>query len=217
MKVISMVMLAAGMMLLPVRAQETNAAARVTGDWPSRPAEVWADGVVGDGFSRGVHESGFAVGGGAAAPHVGDKSSHDLVLSRIYYGWMLGGVKARDDWYRGNWELLEEVLGGGQTYPNPSYVFGETTLLRYSLATGTRWMPFFDAGVGILATDIGHPDLSTTFEFNGQVGPGVSFFWRKNSAVTFQYRFTHISNAGIRRPNQGVNEHMFYAGVAWYF
>lgn len=216
-KGIFIVILAACATSLPLHAQVTNASDRITGGLTSEPAGIWVDDVVGNGFCRGVNESGFAVGGGAAAPHVGDKRSHDLVLSRFYYGWMFGGVKARDKWYRGNWEVLEEGFVGAQVYPASRYVIGETTLLRYSLATGTRWVPFFDAGIGISATDIANPDLGTIFEFNGQVGPGVNFFWRRNRAITFQYRFTHISNADIRSPNQGVNEHMFYAGMTWYF
>jgi len=173
--------------------------------------------MVGDGFCRGLHEFGFVVGAGVAAPHIGDRSAHNLALAKFHYGWMLGGVTAKDKWYRGNWEVLEELFAGGQSYPKSSYVAGEATMLRYNFATGTRWVPFFDAGIGVLATDIGNPDLGTVFEFNGQIGPGINFFWRKNSAVSLQYRFTHYSNAGIKEPNQGVNEHMFYVGVAWYF
>lgn len=197
-----------------VSAQQTNAVA----DAAKQPTTaIWLDDVPGNGFRRGVEEAGFALGGGVAAPRVGDKSLHYLELARFYYGWMFGGLKAADKWYRGNWEVLEEGFAGGQSSPAPHYLIGETTLLRYSLATGTRWMPFFDAGIGVSATDIGHPDLGTTFEFNGQVGPGINYFWSKDSAFTVQYHFTHLSNADMRPPNQGINEHLFYVGMAWYF
>jgi lipid A 3-O-deacylase len=216
-KRIFIVSAAIGATLLPVQAQETNISNAITNDFQSPPAGIWADGVVGDGFRRGVQEAGFAVGAGLAIHNVGDKISHNLALSRIYYGWMLGSPIGKDKWYGGNFEIVQELFGGAQFHPATHYAVGETTLLRYNFATGTRWIPFMDLGGGILGTDIGQPDLGTTFEFNEQFGPGVNFFWRKNSALTFQYRYTHFSNAGIKEPNQGVNEQMFYAGLTWYF
>jgi hypothetical protein len=216
-KEIFIVIVTVGVMQFSVQAQETNVSDHLENDLKSQPPEIWAAGAVGDGFRRGLEQSGFALGAGFAMHSVGNRIEHNLALVRIYYGWMLGDVAGRDKWYRGNWEIMEEIFGGAQFYPSSRYAAGETTVLRYNFATGTRWVPFLDIGAGILGTDIGHPDLGTTFEFNEQFGPGVNFFWRKNSALTFQYRFTHFSNAGIREPNQGVNEQMFYAGVTWFF
>ena len=170
-----------------------------------------------DFYGNAEHEFGFAVGAGFSAAGIGDTRPHDLAIARIYYGRLLGGLKAGDHWYRGRWELAQELFGGGQIYPGSRYLIGETTVLRYNFINRTRWMPFVDAGAGVLATDIGAPDLGSTFEFNEQAGPGIRFFWRKNLALDFQYRFIHISNAGLKEPNQGVNGHLFCAGVSWCF
>jgi hypothetical protein len=78
-------------------------------------------------------------------------------------------------------------------------------------------VPFLDAGVGGTLTDIGRPDLGSLGEFNGQIGPGLHYFWRDNMAFTLQYRYMHTSNAGIQSPNQGVNEHICYLGISWFF
>jgi lipid A 3-O-deacylase len=181
------------------------------------PDGIWVDNSVGEGFRAGQQEFGVGLGVGFASPAFGSRGPHDMVLSRFYYGLMLGDVVGEDKWYRGNWEVVEEFFAGGQFRPAQSYVIGETTLLRFNFATGTRWVPFVDAGVGISVTDIGSPDLGSIFEFNWQAGPGVNYFWRRNSALTLQYRFIHFSNAGIRQPNVGVNESMFYAGVSCFF
>jgi len=77
--------------------------------------------------------------------------------------------------------------------------------LRYNFATGSRWVPFVDAGAGVTATGIGAPDLSGTFEFNLQAGGGVQWFLKENLAVTFEARYTHWSCAGIHEPNFGLN------------
>jgi len=178
---------------------------------------TWVDDSVGNGFCSDVREFGLGLGVGFAADVFGSKGAHDLVLTRFYYGWMLGDVVGKDRWYRGNWEVVQEIFGGVQYHPRNRYVIGETTFLRFNFATGTRWVPFLDAGVGILATDIGAPSLGSVFEFNEQFGAGLNYFWHKNRALTLEYRFIHISNAGIREPNLGVNENVFYAGVSWFF
>src|SRR5260221_417308 len=133
------------------------------------------------------------------------------------YGRMFSDVVGEQHWYRGNWEVLGELFGGGQYYPSKAYVVGLTPILRYNLATGRRWVPFIEGGAGATATDIGHPDLSTTFEFNVQGGVGMHYFWRENAAITVQYRFLHLSNAGIKSPNAGVNTSGVFVGLTCFF
>jgi hypothetical protein len=212
---------------LPLGAQVTGAlnqpeatsgiATNVTLDLRPHAEDIWVDGSVGKGFRPGFHEAGFSLGGGFGTHELGGVSPHDMVLARVYCGWVLGKVRGGDSWYRGNWELVQELFGGAQTYPGTRYVIGETTVFRYNFATGTRWVPFVDVGAGITATDIGQPDLALDFEFNLQAGPGVNYFWRRNCALTLQYRFIHLSCASIKTPNQGVNENVLYAGISWFF
>ena len=45
----------------------------------------------------------------------------------------------------------------------------------------------------------------------------MDYFWRTNSALSLQYRFTHISDGGIAAPNGGLNQHILYAGLSWFF
>jgi len=90
-------------------------------------------------------------------------------------------------------------------------------LFRYNFAVGHRLVPFVDLGGGVAATDIRNGDLSTTFEFNLQGGLGAHWFVRDNMALTLQYRFIHLSNAGIKYPNLGANTSTFLAGMTWWF
>jgi lipid A 3-O-deacylase len=172
---------------------------------------------VGDGFRRGVWEAGFSLGGGPGMRILGSRDHHDLALARVFAGWMATDLLADDKWYRGNCEVMGEFFGGVQFYPHKAYVFGLAPVLRYNFATGSRWVPFVDAGAGVTATDIRGRDLSTTFEFNLQGGAGVNYFWRRDRAVTLQYRFLHISNAALDLPNLGVNVSLFSLGVSCFF
>lgn len=126
--------------------------------------------VQGYDFRKGMMETGLSVGGGLGSTIFGSSEAHDFVLGRLYLGRVMTGVIGEDDWYRGNVELMSELFGGTEVSPGNGYVIGVTPALRYNFDTGTRWAPFFDAGFGATATDIGHPDLDGTFQFNIQTG-----------------------------------------------
>lgn len=177
---------------------------------------IWKDDA-GSGFRKGVTEIGFSVGGGLGSSIFGSVEAHDLALAKLCFGKVLSDVVAGDNWYSGNWEGVGEVFGGAQFNPREAYVIGLTPVLRYNFATGTRWVPFFDAGAGVTLTDIGRPDLGGVFQFNLQTGPGVHWFFRKDTVLTLQYRFMHISNASIQDPDHGVNTSVFYVGVSRFF
>jgi lipid A 3-O-deacylase len=179
-------------------------------------SNIWKQGV-GDGFNRNSHEAGFALGAGFGVRAITGTRAHDLALATVHYGWVFSDIAGEKHWYRGNWELLAEIFGGAQFSSRTAYVIGAAPILRYDFATGTSWVPFVDVGGGVSATDIGRPDLSTTFEFNVQGGAGWHWFWRDNAALTLQYRWLHLSNAGLKFPNLGANTSLFYAGLTWFF
>ncbi|HUH86441.1 MAG TPA: acyloxyacyl hydrolase [Pusillimonas sp.] len=71
-----------------------------------------------------------------------------------------------------------------------------------------RWWPgstyYFEAGLGptlISRTDFAGKELSTRFQFTTHVGGGFVV----NGAHRFGLRWTHVSNAGIKRPNPGLD------------
>lgn len=135
---------------------------------------------VGDGFEKRAHHAGFFAGAGLGTRTFGSRHRHDMALCGVDYGWIISDVKGEGKWYRGNWELRGELFGGSQLNPELAYVIGAAPFLRYDFATGTPFVPFFEAGAGLTATDI-RQDLSTVFEFNVQTGCGVQWFLRKTS------------------------------------
>jgi opacity protein-like surface antigen len=92
-----------------------------------------------------------------------------------------------------------------------------TPHLRYDFATGTRFIPFVDVGAGVTLTGIREPDLSNIFEFNLQAGGGLHWFFRDNAALTFEFRYIHLSCAEITSPNLGVNGVLWTAGLSRFF
>src|SRR5882724_268677 len=182
----------------------------------STPRSIWKDGV-GNGFREDTFHAGFALGAGLGVRAFGTTIAHDLALASINLGWVFTDVVAEDKWWRGNWEWLNEIFSGGQFNPREHYFVGWTTGLRYNFATGSRWVPFIDGGVGLSGTDIDSPDLDGIFQFNVQVGVGTHYFLRDDTAVTLQYRWLHFSDGGTTAVNHGVNTEMFEAGLTWFF
>jgi opacity protein-like surface antigen len=138
-------------------------------------------------------------------------------MGSLTYGHMLGSVVGEGHWYRGNPELRLELFGGAQFDPNTRRFVGLTPHLRYNFATGTRWIPFMDAGAGVTATSISGPDLSGTFEFNLQAGPGILWFLRDNLALSVEARYLHMSSANISNPNLGLNGVTGLLGLTYFF
>ncbi len=172
---------------------------------------------VGGGFRSDTESVSVGVGASSGFAGFGSHQAHDLALASCSYGHMLGGVVGGWEWYRGNFEWRVELFAGAQFSPENDWLVGLTPHLRYHFATGTRWIPFLDAGAGVTATEIGPPDLSNTFEFNLQGGGGVQYFLRDNVALTFEARYIHLSCAGISQPNDGVNTVLGMVGLTWYF
>lgn len=161
--------------------------------------------------------AGFALGAGFGVEAFSSREEHDLALATGYFGWILTDVLAADHWYRGNFEILAEVVGGTQTNLDSRDVVGISAVIRYNFATGGPWVPYVDSGLGVAYTDIGEPDLSSKFQFITQFGAGARYFFRQSTALIFQYRWFHLSNAGIEKPNYGTNTQMIYLGLDWFF
>lgn len=140
-----------------------------------------------------------------------------LAPGRHEYRFIVDGVRGEGHWYRGNWDLVGEAFGGRQFSPGDGYVAGLTPILRYHYATGTRWIPFAEAGAGVAGATIGRPDLAKGFEFHLLTGVGLQWFYRDDLTFNIEYRFGHVSNAGTQSPNHGLNTNELLLGVTWFF
>ena len=78
-----------------------------------------------------------------------------------------------------------------------------------------RWAPNILLGAGASMTnwkDIADRELGTEFQFLLNLGVGLEYF-KKNGAYSINYRLFHVSNAGIKFPNIGLNAHVFSLGM----
>lgn len=168
-------------------------------------------------FEDGPHWIELSAGPGTGLGSLAGNVNHDVFLGSIGYAWPMSRVVGGDRWYRGRWSLIGEIFGGEQLNPNDAYIIGTTPLMRYTLDTGSRWVPFAKAGLGPTLTNIGEPDLGGKFQFNIQGGAGTQFFWNKHQALSLEFRLFHLSNAGTRDPNTGINCVLLMVGTSWLF
>jgi lipid A 3-O-deacylase PagL len=168
-------------------------------------------------FAKGSRELAITLGAGPGEPILGSQSQHDMALAVFRAGRTLSDTFEQDTFWEGHCEALGELFAATQYSPGLHYVVGVLPLLRYDFTHWEPLVPFCDLGAGLTLTDISRPDLSGDFQFNEQIGVGAHYLFGERTAVTFEYRFMHISNAGLKEPNHGVNANIFSAGLTWFF
>jgi len=86
-------------------------------------------------------------------------------------------------------------------------------LASFRLSYGdAKIRPYLEAGLGGALfdhTSLGNKKLSTAFQFSQYVGLGVEFVNR----WYIGYQYSHYSNAGIKRPNNGLDLNQIVLGM----
>jgi hypothetical protein len=170
-----------------------------------------------DLVKQGTIELGVAGGFWMATTVVGDAPSANrtaiFVLPRVG---MVVTDPVGSGWWQGNLEVLVEPLYAKFTQPFTAEAAGGSLVLKYNFLSLGRWMPFWDAGAGMIWTDLAPriPELSTPFELVLETGPGVHYFLTNRLTVTTGVRFHHMSNSGLGERNTGINAFLPYIGVS---
>jgi len=164
-----------------------------------------------------LQEIGAMIGYGLAHEIFGTRDGRrQYLILNPRWGMFLTGVIGKVP-YKGALEFLVEPIAMFQFEPNNRYALGLSALLRYNFWTPSRRVtPFFDAGGGVMWTNLGLPDLGSNFNFQLQFGPGLHVHFNRGTALTFQYRFHHISNAETAKPNFSINSSLLLIGVTFF-
>jgi len=89
-------------------------------------------------------------------------------------------------------------------------------VFTYYFDTGTRFVPYVEAGLGVLYTDLRGYGLGGHFSFTETGGVGVSYFLSDNLALNAMWRYRHVSNAGIYDNNRGLDSGVILAGFSYF-
>ena len=121
-------------------------------------------------------------------------------------------------WYRGT---VEGIVEGDFNYVfkgQKRHASGVTFLGRYNLLSKNEcWRPYVQAGVGMVGTNLSMHHFGSDFNFTLNLGSGIQYFWNSCNAINFEWRYKHISNAGINQHNVGLNMSMLLVGYSHTF
>lgn len=115
-------------------------------------------------------------------------------------------------------QFVEEPFISAVFTPYSNVEVGNNFLLKIGfLPLTSKLQPYFKGGLGFLYMSQHTREQATQFNFNEYGGIGTHYFFKKNVAFTVEYRFRHISNAGRKHPNHGVNTHFGLCGISYLF
>jgi len=104
--------------------------------------------------------------------------------------------------------LAIEMYGSiihGHNHPLDGEFAFSPLILNYRYDTGGSFVPFIEGGEGIVLTTLDELNIGGPFEFSSQGGGGIQWFFSPQYALTIDARYRHISNAGIKDQNSGLN------------
>ena len=169
-------------------------------------------------FQRGQNEvnisSGLMFSPVIAVVH---RPTINYSMTEIQYGYMLSDVQGEGFW-RGNFELVGELLTGWIFVGEGSYIAGGTLWARYNFVQPeSRVLPFAQGGLGMVTTDISHKIDGQPFNFNLELGVGMRYLLDDRWTFNVEFRYQHISNADTGKHNLGVNAFGPIFGVSYLF
>jgi hypothetical protein len=157
-----------------------------------------------DGPQEGGHELQVWTGGGHATN--GSQSGDGVFNIGARYGWILTDAHG-PGFLRGRFEYAVDVvpLFVVTQSTNTVYGFGVNPFaLKWNFASQGRAVPYVDIGGGTLFTNVKVPEGTSHVNFTTSGALGMHFLRGKYN-WSAEVRYMHISNAGISRPNPGIN------------
>ena len=162
-------------------------------------------------LARGYQTRALAGGWGRSWLH--GWPGYGRAISEIQYI----GFYPQMGWFVTNWlELYGE--GTAHLYYRPDIaVLGGVLGIggRHYLFRDRRWTPYYMLGGGLAWTSLNVPEVDRIWNFQVVWGVGVKRITRRGPGLMLEFRNHHISNAGTRGENLGVNAAMAVVGVHW--
>ena len=141
---------------------------------------------------------------------------YDYIHIGLKFGWELGENQERP---YGKEATFFEIVPyiNPVTSPSSEVEAGCEFLFKHLFCLKNNFYWYIEGGVGPVYLTKGTQYQSGGFNFNDQAGVGIQKFIGENKAWWAGYSFRHLSNAGIKQPNAGINTHSVLIGSTFYF
>lgn len=156
-------------------------------------------------------------------PELGVSASDSIAIYRLAWqrDWERRWFTAGEWFLGGYWEVNLGYWKGeeGKTGNSDLFEVGVVPVFRLQrhqpLASGMRPYVEFAVGAHLLSeTKIEDRELGSAFQFGDHIGVGALF--GKGEQFDLGFRLQHISNAGLKEPNDGINV-IFLAHLGYRF
>lgn len=171
-------------------------------------------------FSYGAQQVALLAGGGFGLPMFGnhDREEDQPRIFGVFGRWGIGlsDPLAQGTFYTGNVELHVEPMLLLNYQPQDGWAAGGSLLLHYNFLGAGAIVPFIEGGGGASHLDFDLESQSDGFTFPLQASIGFHAFASPRAAVTASAGYYHLSNAGTRYPNAGINAVMIRIGATFF-
>lgn len=164
-------------------------------------------------FSSAAFAVDFAVDGVSFEYGKSDSSNSNVWLYRagLQWDWKKKWFDAGGWHLGGYWDLSLGYWDNNSRLKTHSGIadIGLTPVFRFQQGNYAGFSPYVEAGIGfhfLSATSVGpERKFGSSFQFGDHLGAGLRF--GDKGRYDLGYRYQHLSNAGIKGPNQGINFH----------
>jgi hypothetical protein len=145
----------------------------------------------------------------AVSVEYGNGDSADMARIGAAWDWDKQWFTDGDWLVTGSWEASIGTWRGNSTVGNNQTItdIGVTPVFRLQQKNMSGFAPYAEAAIGfhmITPTFIyANRKFGSAFQFGDHLGFGVRFGERQQFDLA--YRYQHLSNGGIKQPNQGIN------------
>lgn len=109
---------------------------------------------------------------------------------------------------------LEPYLGF-VSQPDTNVELGNSFFLKMGILPETfKLQPYIKFGAGLSYMTQHIREQSTQFNFTETGAAGMRYLFSENNSFALEFRYRHLSNAGMDHPNHGINTYLIVAGIS---
>ncbi len=169
-------------------------------------------------FRRGTKVFSLEVGGGLQNNVEGHRTISEISFVNVVPRFSvlpldpLGGSALKGSLETGIEPWLQYYLE-----PKPATAEGLKVALRYHFLAASPIFPYVEVLAGAGGTSLDVREMRSAFAFVLEAGAGLGFFLTEGVQLTVGYRFQHVSNGNIERPNRGFESDAGIIGLSFFF
>src|SRR3989304_4738016 len=101
--------------------------------------------------------------------------------------------------------------------PHGATAEGRDGAVRYPFLGASPIFPYVEVLAGMGGPSLNVPEIRSNFTFVLEAGAGPGYFLTEGVQLTAGYRFQHVSNGNVEKPNRGFNSDAGVLGVSFFF